>query len=68
MTSGFQSRLNLTKTVRKFSIDSTLRPTGFEFHSSPATNVIKHDDKVDEESPEGAFIFTTDNFDKYSHQ
>ncbi|KAI5412210.1 Protein disulfide-isomerase 5-3, variant 2 [Lathyrus oleraceus] len=62
------SRLNLTKTVRKFSIDSTLRPTGFEFHSSPATNVIKHDDKVDEESPEGAFVFTTDNFDKYSHQ
>ncbi|CAK8535253.1 unnamed protein product [Lathyrus sativus] len=62
------SRLNLTKTVRKFSIDSNLKPTGFEFHSSPATNVVKHDDKVDEESPEGAFVFTTDNFDKYAHQ
>ncbi|XP_004487592.1 protein disulfide-isomerase 5-4 isoform X2 [Cicer arietinum] len=62
------NRLNLTKTVRKFSIDSDLRPTGSEFHSGPATNVIKHDDKVDEESLEGAFVFTSDNFDKYAHQ
>ncbi|KAK2350962.1 protein disulfide-isomerase 5-4 [Trifolium repens] len=62
------NRLNLTKTVRKFSIDSNLRPTGYEFHSGPSTNVIKHDDKVDEESLEGAFVFTSDNFDKYAHQ
>ncbi|XP_058779860.1 protein disulfide-isomerase 5-4-like [Vicia villosa] len=63
------SRLNLTKTVRKFSIDSNLTPTtGSEFHSSPAANVIKHDEKVDEESVEGAFVFTSENFDKYAHQ
>ncbi|MCI10611.1 protein disulfide-isomerase 5-4-like, partial [Trifolium medium] len=46
------NRLNLTKTVRKFSIDSNLRPTGHEFQPGPATNVIKHDEKVDEESLE----------------
>ncbi|XP_058738554.1 protein SCO1 homolog 2, mitochondrial-like isoform X3 [Vicia villosa] len=64
-----KSRLNLTKTVRKFSIDSNLTPTtGSEFHSSPAANVIKHDEKVDEESVEGAFVFTSENFDKYAHQ
>lgn len=68
MTSCFQNRLNLTKTVRKFSIDSNLRPTGAEFHSGPAANAIKHDDEVDDESLEGAFIFTSDNFDKYAHQ
>ncbi|CAI8592997.1 unnamed protein product [Vicia faba] len=63
------SRLNLTKTIRKFSIDSNLIPTtGSEFYSSPAANVIKHDDKLDEESVEGAFVFTSENFDKYSHQ
>ncbi|GAU26616.1 hypothetical protein TSUD_102230 [Trifolium subterraneum] len=62
------NRLNLTKTVRKFTIDSNLRPTGYEFQSRPATNVIKHDEKVDEESLEGAFVFTSDNFDKYAHQ
>jgi len=60
--------MNLTKTVRKFSIDSNLSPTGSEFYMRPATNVIKHDDKVDEESPEGAFVFTSNNFDKYAHQ
>ncbi|KAH1222680.1 Protein disulfide-isomerase 5-3 [Glycine max] len=39
------NRLNLTKTVRKFSIDSNLRPTGAEFHSEPAANSIKHDNE-----------------------
>ncbi|XP_039687044.1 protein disulfide isomerase-like 5-4 [Medicago truncatula] len=62
------NRMNLTKTVRKFSIDSNLRPTGSEFYLRPSTNVIKHDDKVDDESLEGAFVFTSNNFDKYSHQ
>ncbi|KAJ1389133.1 Thioredoxin-like superfamily, partial [Sesbania bispinosa] len=62
------NRLNITKTVRKFSIDSNLRSTGAEFHSGPAANVIKHDDKVDEEFTEGAFVFTANNFDKYAHQ
>ncbi|XP_027342733.1 protein disulfide-isomerase 5-4-like isoform X1 [Abrus precatorius] len=62
------NRLNLTKTVRKFSIDSNLRPTGTEFHSGPASNIIKHDDEVNEESVEGSVVLTTHNFDKYVPQ
>ncbi|RDX58238.1 Protein disulfide-isomerase 5-4, partial [Mucuna pruriens] len=62
------NRLNLTKTVRKFSIDSNLKPTGPEFHSGPASNIIKHDNEVHEESVEGAVILTNQNFDKYAHQ
>ncbi|MED6160877.1 Protein disulfide-isomerase 5-4 [Stylosanthes scabra] len=61
------NRLNITKTVRKFSIDSNLRPTGAEFHSGPVANIIKHDEQVEEESVEGALILTSHNFDKYSH-
>ncbi|QCE09803.1 protein disulfide-isomerase 5-3-like [Vigna unguiculata] len=62
------NRLNLTKTVRKFSIDSNLRTTGHEFHSEPATINIKHDNEVHEESIGGSLELTTDNFDKYAHQ
>ncbi|KAK7342534.1 hypothetical protein VNO80_25489 [Phaseolus coccineus] len=62
------NRLNITKTVRKFSIDSNLRPTGAEFHSGAVANAVKHDDEVDGESVEGSFSFTTHNFDKYVHQ
>ncbi|KAK7290826.1 hypothetical protein RIF29_05549 [Crotalaria pallida] len=62
------NRLNITKTVRKFSIDSNLRPTGAEFHSGPAANIIKHDTEVDEESIEGSIVLTEHNFDKYVHQ
>ncbi|XP_027348686.1 protein disulfide-isomerase 5-4-like isoform X2 [Abrus precatorius] len=62
------NRLNITKTVRKFSIDSNLRPTGAEFHSGTAANAVKHDDEVDEESVEGSFSLTSHNFDKYVHQ
>jgi len=68
VTSCFQNRLNLTKTVRKFSIDSNLRPTGAEFHSEPAANSIKHDNEVNEESVEGSVVLKTQNFDKYAHQ
>ncbi|XP_061364965.1 protein disulfide-isomerase 5-4-like [Gastrolobium bilobum] len=62
------NRLNITKTVRKFSIDSNLRPTGAEFHSGTVANAVKHDDEVDEASVEGSFSLTTQNFDKYVHQ
>ncbi|XP_020228828.1 protein disulfide-isomerase 5-4 [Cajanus cajan] len=62
------NRLNITKTVRKFSIDSNLRPTGAEFHSGTVSNAVKHDDEVDEESVEGSFSLATHNFDKYVHQ
>ncbi|ESW21705.1 hypothetical protein PHAVU_005G092800 [Phaseolus vulgaris] len=62
------NRLNLTKTIRKFSIDSNLRSTGNEFHSEPTTTNIKHDNEQHEESIGGALELTTDNFDKYAHQ
>ncbi|CAL0328919.1 unnamed protein product [Lupinus luteus] len=62
------NRLNITKTVRKFSIDSNLRPTGTEFHSGTVANAVKHDDEVDGESVEGSLSLTTQNFDKYVHQ
>ncbi|WVY99396.1 hypothetical protein V8G54_025466 [Vigna mungo] len=62
------NRLNLTKTIRKFSIDSNLRTTGNEYHSEPATTNIKHDNEVHEESIGGSLELTSDNFDKYAHQ
>ncbi|KAI4322809.1 hypothetical protein L6164_022468 [Bauhinia variegata] len=62
------NRLNITKTVRKFSIDSNLRPTGSEFHSGPVPSSIKHDDEVDDEFTEGSFSLTGHNFDRLSHQ
>ncbi|XP_057731093.1 protein disulfide-isomerase 5-4-like [Arachis stenosperma] len=60
------NRLNITKTVRKFSIDTNLRPTGAEFHSGTTANIIKHDEQVEEESVEGSLTLTSRNFDKYS--
>ncbi|KAI9079173.1 hypothetical protein K1719_034981 [Acacia pycnantha] len=62
------NRLNITKTVRKFSIDSHLRPVGSEFHSGPVATDIKHDVEVDEESTEGSVPLSGSNFDKYAHQ
>ncbi|KAK7257327.1 hypothetical protein RIF29_31213 [Crotalaria pallida] len=62
------NRLNITKTIRKFSIDSNLRPTGAEYHSGTVANAVKHDEEVDEESVEGSLSLTAHNFDKYVHQ
>lgn len=68
MPSYFQNRLNITKTIRKFSIDADLKPTGAEFHSGPISNFIKHGDEVDDESGEGSVTITAANFDKFSQQ
>ncbi|GMI85285.1 PROTEIN DISULFIDE ISOMERASE 12, PDI-like 5-3, ARABIDOPSIS THALIANA PROTEIN DISULFIDE ISOMERASE 12 [Hibiscus trionum] len=62
------NRLNITKTIRKFSIDPHLRPTGAEFHSGPVPHYIKHGDEVDEETVEGAVPLNGMSFDKLSHQ
>lgn len=62
------NRLNITKTVRKYSIDKHLRTTGSEFDSGPVTNILKHDDEVDEEYGEGSVTLNARNFDKVSHQ
>ncbi|PON61439.1 DnaJ-like [Parasponia andersonii] len=62
------NRLNITKTVRKFSIDANLKPTGEEFHSGPNLNFIKHGDEIDDVSGEGSVTLTASNFDKISQR
>ncbi|XP_042504234.1 protein disulfide isomerase-like 5-4 [Macadamia integrifolia] len=61
------NRLNITKTIRKFSIDAFLNPTGSEFHPGPLP-VIKHGDEIDDGNVEGSFSLSSDNFDRYAHQ
>ena len=67
LLSFFQNRLNITKTIRKFSIDHDLKPTGSEFHSGPVLHLINHGDEVDEGS-EGSVSLKARNFDQYLHQ
>ncbi|KAL6553419.1 Protein disulfide-isomerase 5-4 [Orobanche gracilis] len=62
------NRLNITKTVRKYSIDPNLSPTGSEFRSGPITKPIKHGEEVDEEYGEGSVVLNANNFDRISHQ
>ncbi|XP_047958141.1 protein disulfide-isomerase 5-4 isoform X1 [Salvia hispanica] len=62
------NRLNITKTIRKYSIDSRLNPTGSEFHSGPVTKGIKHDEETDEEYGEGSVLLNGHNFDRISHK
>ncbi|PKI67664.1 hypothetical protein CRG98_011877 [Punica granatum] len=65
----FWEQLNITKTVRKFSIDRDLKITGSEFHSGPVSHDIKHGDDVGEEygELEGSVPLTSHNFDRVSH-
>lgn len=63
-----QNRLNITKTIRKYSIDSRLNPTGSEFQSGPTTKAIKHDEETDEEYGEGSVLLNGLNFDRISHK
>ena len=67
LLSFFQNRLNITKTIRKFSIDHDLKPTGSEFHPGPVLHLINHGDEVDEGS-EGSVSLKAHNFDQYLHQ
>ncbi|KAF9589098.1 hypothetical protein IFM89_018829 [Coptis chinensis] len=62
------NRLNISKTIRKFSIDRNLRPTGSEFHPGPLPKLLKHGDDGDEEYGEGAVSLSADNFDRVAHQ
>ncbi|RWW32192.1 hypothetical protein GW17_00003158 [Ensete ventricosum] len=62
------NRLNITKTVRKFSIDPNLIPTGAEFHSRPIPKVSKHGDDSEEEYADGSDSLTAEDFEKYAHQ
>ncbi|KAG6392073.1 hypothetical protein SASPL_146281 [Salvia splendens] len=60
----FLNRLNITKTIRKYSIDSRLNPTGLEFHSGPVTKAVKHDEETDEEHGED-YLCTSDSPDSH---
>ncbi|KAI5641683.1 hypothetical protein M9H77_00088 [Catharanthus roseus] len=61
------NRLNITKTVRKYPIDSNLRPIGSEFQSGPLSSSIKHDYEDDEEYAEGSVSLSEHNFDRIVH-
>ncbi|XP_058072629.1 protein disulfide isomerase-like 5-4 [Magnolia sinica] len=61
------NRLNITKTIRKFSIDPNLNPTG-EFHAAPIPRLINHGDEHEQEYVEGAVPLTANSFDRYAQQ
>ncbi|XP_004244141.1 protein disulfide isomerase-like 5-4 [Solanum lycopersicum] len=61
------NRLNITKTVRKHSIDKNLRPTGSEFHSGSTATELKHDAEDDEEYGEGSVSLNGHSFDRVTH-
>lgn len=67
MWSCLQNRLNITKTVRKYSIDKHLNPTGSEFQSGPVSDAIRHDEEVDEEHGEGSVSLYGRNFDRIAN-
>lgn len=60
--------MNITKTVRKHSIDKNLRPTGSEFHSGSTATELKHDAEDDEEYGEGSVSLNGHSFDRVTHQ
>ncbi|PIA31954.1 hypothetical protein AQUCO_04700075v1 [Aquilegia coerulea] len=62
------NRVNITKTIRKFSIDRNLRPTGPEFHPGGIPKLLKHGDEGDEEYGEGSVSLTSANFERFTHQ
>lgn len=65
---NLQNRLNITKTIRKFSIDSHLRPTGPEFVSGATTGLIKHDDDGEEDYGEGSLVLNGQNFERAAQE
>ncbi|XP_010930697.1 protein disulfide isomerase-like 5-4 isoform X1 [Elaeis guineensis] len=62
------SRLNITKTVRRFSIDPNLIATGSEFHPGPVPKINRHGDDIEEEYADGSVSLTADNFEKFARQ
>ncbi|XP_078436810.1 protein disulfide isomerase-like 5-4 isoform X2 [Wolffia australiana] len=62
------NRLNITKTIRKFSIDPNLRSMGSEFHSGPIPDVNNHGDEFEGDYSEDSVKLTGQTFDHYSHQ
>ncbi|KAA3471582.1 protein disulfide-isomerase 5-3 [Gossypium australe] len=64
----FFNRLNITNTIRKFSIDPRLRHKAIEFHSEPVPHVSQHGDEVDDEAVEGSVSLNSDSFAKLSQE
>ncbi|KAI8552761.1 hypothetical protein RHMOL_Rhmol06G0292500 [Rhododendron molle] len=64
----YGNRLNITKTLRKYPIDSNLRPTGSEYLAGVTSRDIKHDDEVDEEYSEDSVILNGHNFESVAHR
>ncbi|XP_050219593.1 protein disulfide isomerase-like 5-4 [Mercurialis annua] len=62
------NRVNISKTIRKFSIDHHLNPTGSEFHTGPIMHHIKHGDEFEGDVSDGAVSLNSRNFDHYAHQ
>ncbi|KAK8630248.1 hypothetical protein V6N13_079051 [Hibiscus sabdariffa] len=65
------NRLNITKTLRKFTIDPDLRRTGAEYNSELVPQVIKHGEEVDDEAVPalpGAVSLNSDSFDRIAHE
>ncbi|XP_078157159.1 protein disulfide isomerase-like 5-4 [Carex rostrata] len=62
------NRLNITKTIRKFSIDQNLVVTGSEYHPGHIPHISNIGDVADEEFSDGSVSVTGTNFDVYSHQ
>ncbi|KAI3755855.1 hypothetical protein L1987_55664 [Smallanthus sonchifolius] len=62
------NRLNITKTIRKYSINRHFQTNGHEFRTGLVTYTIKHDEKVDDTYGEGSVTLTSRNFDKITHE
>lgn len=65
------NRLNITKTVRKFSISPDMKVTGPEFHPGPIPGLSNHEDHDDgssEDLGDGSVELNGRNFDRYSHE
>ncbi|XP_076945031.1 protein disulfide-isomerase 5-3-like [Bidens hawaiensis] len=63
------NRLNITKTIHKYSINRHLEGSGTqEFDVVPNTYGIKHDEMVEETYGEGSLVLNSHNFDKLVHE
>ncbi|GJX52792.1 disulfide isomerase-like protein 5-4 [Tanacetum coccineum] len=62
------NRLNITKTIRKYSINQHFESNGYEFDTPPVTYAVKHDEKVDETYGQGSVLLSSRNFDKIIHE
>ncbi|XP_039048527.1 protein disulfide-isomerase 5-3-like [Hibiscus syriacus] len=62
------NRLNITKTIRKFTIDPDLSGTSVEYRSEPVPQVIQHGEEVDEEVVQGSIPLNSDNFHRIANE